>query len=485
MIPKLIAAAAENPVNQIADDELLIVLGPADGKRSQWIEDLKTNSNASQSKSQFYSKYSVGFQGASGAKPYIIISWTKPGANALERRYVANRLCKFVKGQFNLKKVVFYLEQGSKPEHMAMVEDFIMSNTSPRFDRCHWTSVKVLTADQSALVASDPHRENRFRSNIGYRTWINMNPDEMTSIKIGQELEAFAKKKNLMFESLDERQLAKKGLNLLVAVGQASELSPSRLHLVSSNVQPGDKPLLLVGKGVTFDTGGINVKPHLGFVNCMKNDMGGAALMCNLFMAMVESGYKGPLALAIPCCENLVAQKSMKPGAIVKAYNGKDVMIEHTDAEGRLILADALTYSCEKWKPSKTIVAATLTTAALKQFTNYFTPVHFADDDFADNLTASSRKWGEGFTFWDEFLPFAQGNRSQAADLTNMGRMPSHASMGGGSNVAAHFLKEFVDGPLIHVDIFASTWNWSGDYPGSHYGATGAPFNSLFDSLMN
>jgi leucyl aminopeptidase len=234
---------------------------------------------------------------------------------------------------------------------------------------------------------------------------------------------------------------------------------------------------------VTFDTGGINLKPHEGFVNCMKNDMGGAGLMANLFMALVESGYPGPLAVAIPCCENLIGEKAVKPGAIIRSYAGKDVIIEHTDAEGRLILADALAYTQKKLDPALTVIAATLTTASLRQFTNFFTAVHFASPAFQAGLTASGKAWGEEFSFWGEFLPFLQGNKSNAADLTNMGRMPSHASMGGACNVAAHFLKEFATQPLVHVDIFASTWNWSGDYPGAHYGATGAPLNSLFDWL--
>jgi leucyl aminopeptidase len=215
----------------------------------------------------------------------------------------------------------------------------------------------------------------------------------------------------------------------------------------------------------------------------MKNDMGGAGLMLNLFTALVESGYAGPLAVVIPCCENLIDARAMKPGAIIKSYAGKDVIIEHTDAEGRLILADAIAYTQKQLQPALTVVAATLTTASLRQFTNFFTAVHFADEAFQKALTAAGRAWGEEFTFWGDFLPFAQGNRTPAADLTNMGRMPSHASMGGACNVAAHFLREFSTLPLVHIDIFASTWNWSGDYPGAHYGATGAPFNSLFHAL--
>jgi leucyl aminopeptidase len=184
--------------------------------------------------------------------------------------------------------------------------------------------------------------------------------------------------------------------------------------------------------------------------------------------------------VVIPCCENLIDARSVKPGAIIKSHAGLDVLIEHTDAEGRLILADALSYGQKQLNPALTIVAATLTTAALRQFTNFFTAVHFASRGFQDALTRAGDAWGEGFTFWGEFLPFLQGNRTNAADLTNMGRMPSHANIGGACNVAAHFLKEFAAAPMVHVDIFASTWNWSGDYPGAHYGATGAPFNSLF-----
>jgi leucyl aminopeptidase len=272
-------------------------------------------------------------------------------------------------------------------------------------------------------------------------------------------------------------------VNLLLAVGQASERSPSRLFLATHKVTKGSKPLLLVGKGITFDTGGINLKPHESFVNCMKNDMGGAGLMAQLFMALVESGYPGPLALAIPACENLIDAKAMKPGAVIRSFAGKDVIIEHTDAEGRLILADALNYSQKLWEPSLTIIAATLTTASLRQFTNFFTPVHFANEPFQKALAAAGKSCGEEFTFWDAFLPFLAGNKSNAADLTNMGRMPSHSSMGGACNVAAHFLREFAVAPMIHVDIFACTWNWSGDYPGAHYGATGAPFNALFHAL--
>jgi leucyl aminopeptidase len=319
---------------------------------------------------------------------------------------------------------------------------------------------------------------------MGYRRWINENPDELTSIEIGKRLKAFAQSHGCSFEEMGIAELKKEGMNLLLAVGQGSERSPSRCYILGSKLgKDGKKPLMLLGKGITFDTGGINVKTFDGFVNAMKNDMGGAALMSQLFMALVKSGYDQPLLLVIPCCENLVDANAMKPGVLIQSHKGIKVFIEHTDAEGRLILADALSYAQSRYKPALTLCAATLTTASLRQFSPYFTAVHFATAGQQAGLHEAGAKWGERFSVWEDFLPFKAANTSKAGDLSNMGRLPSHANIGGGSNVAAHFLREFAEGPFVHFDIFATCWNWSGDYPGSVFGATGAPFNALFELI--
>lgn len=480
MIPEIQQVAGQP---EWAQDEVLVIIGPPGAVRAPWINDLIKNAPKSLTKTHHYMTYHVGF--LKNERPYVIVEWQKAGVSSLERRWVAGKLGSVVTSQVTTKKVAFYLEAGSGMTELVMVEDMLTKHRSPLYEKNLWDGVRVLSPEASVLIASDPHYVVRSKAQLNFRAWVNENPDSLTSIEIGRRLQAFCTSNNVLFETLDVAKLKELGMNLLLAVGQASELSPSRLHLAMHNVKPGDKPLLLVGKGITFDTGGINLKPHEGFVNCMKNDMGGAGLVSQLFMALVESGYPGPLILAIPCCENLIAEKSMKPGAIITSYSGKKVIIEHTDAEGRLILADAIHYAQKRFDPALTIVAATLTTASLRQFTNFFTAVHFAEEKFQASLTEAARASGEGFTFWGEFLPFAQGNKSNAADLTNMGRMPSHASMGGSCNVAAHFLKEFAIKPMIHFDIFASTWNWSGDYPGAHYGATGAPFNALFRCLLS
>jgi leucyl aminopeptidase len=168
---------------------------------------------------------------------------------------------------------------------------------------------------------------------------------------------------------------------------------------------------------------------------------------------------------------------------VVKSRAGKTVTIEHTDAEGRLILADALDYARTELKPRQVLSFATLTTASLRQHGPYWTPVHFAGTQQQAVLQQAAHTWGEELMFWPEFIPFFEANKGRISDLTNMGRLPGHANIGSGSNVAAHFLRQFVTGPYMHIDIFNSIWNWSDEYPGPKQGATGAVFNPLFAAL--
>ncbi|MCX6111330.1 MAG: M17 family metallopeptidase [Proteobacteria bacterium] len=483
MIPEVIDVSVGSPEAKLEPGELLVVVGAPGQERTPWVQKLIATAVKGLSRHFHYLHYHVGFLGGSEGTPYAVLEWKQAGQGPLERRWLAHKVYGQLAAMFNLKQIAVYLEPGSAGPELALAEDLWTRHMRPRYERSHLSRLRLLTSEGDSLHAADPYLPVRLKAQLGFRQWVNENPDELTSIELGHRLASFCGDHGCTFESLGRERLAELGMNLLLAVGQASARSPSRLHIATHGLKPGLKPLLLIGKGITFDTGGINLKPHEGFVNCMKNDMGGAALMIQLFMALVESGYSGPLAVAIPCCENLIDAKAMKPGAIIRAYNGKDVIIEHTDAEGRLILADAITYTQKQMHPALTLTAATLTTASLRQFSNYFTPVHFASAALQDSLTKAGKSSGEEFTFWGEFLPFLQGNSTNAADLTNMGRLPSHASIGGGSSVAAHFLKQFAVQPLVHLDIFASTWNWSGDYPGAHYGATGAPFNALFRCL--
>jgi len=236
---------------------------------------------------------------------------------------------------------------------------------------------------------------------------------------------------------------------------------------------------MLLGKGITFDSGGINVKPYESFVSMMKNDMAGSALAWSCFKALVERGHDAPLLLVIPTCENPIGENAMRPGAVVKSYKGPSVRIDHTDAEGRLVLADALGWAVEHHAPSEVHCFATLTTSALIAYGPYATPVHFADSGLEAQLTAASAAWGEDLHFFPDRIWHREANKDQEADLRNTARLPGHASRGAGSRNAAHFVRWFADVPLVHFDIFGSTWNWAGDAPGAGPGATGAPLRTL------
>ncbi len=469
--------ADEYPSTEHAEDCLLLVCQEAQSKASPWVEQLRRDSIPTLGRDIHYARLSFGFKDP--RRPYALLEWQSSGRHSLERRWVISHFFRSLRQQFRVKRFCAFV-YGTAAD-LVLAEDAYLSQMKPNDDGNDWDSFEIL----QVAAAYDPYAAIRWEGMLGYRRWINENPDELTSLEIGRRLKEFAEQHQCSFEEMGIDALKKEGMNLLLAVGQASERSPSRCYILGSHLDRGGAPLMLLGKGITFDTGGINLKAFESFVNAMKNDMGGAALMSQLFMALVKSGFDKPLLLVIPCCENLIDAKAMKPGTVVQSHKGLKVFIEHTDAEGRLILADALSYASKRFKPAATLSAATLTTASLRQFSGYFTAVHFASPAVQTALHEAGMKWGERFSCWEDFLPFKAANSTKAADLTNMGRLPSHASIGTGSNVAAHFLKEFSTGPLIHFDIFATCWNWSGDYPGSAFGATGAPFNSLFELLRN
>ncbi|MES2744946.1 MAG: hypothetical protein V4655_05945 [Bdellovibrionota bacterium] len=467
----------EYPKHHHGDDTFLLVIDRSESQKP-WIKALRDEAIPALSRDIHYVQFSVGLK--DGKRPYAVVHIKNQDRHPLEKRWVLSHFFRSLRQQWKVSKLSVFLSE-PKAEEIAFAEDAFLVGMRANDEGNDWTSVQLLTT--RSVEAEDPHAAIRFEGLQSYRRWINENPDELTSIEIGRRLKAFAEAHHCGFIELGLEELKKEKMNLLLAVGQGSQRSPARAYYLTHNLKPGKKPLMLLGKGITFDTGGINVKAFESFVNTMKNDMGGASLMSNLFMALVKSGYSEPLVLAIPSCENAIDANSMKPGSLIQSRRGPKVFLEHTDAEGRLILADALSYGEDTFKPALTICAATLTTASLRQFTNYFTAVHFASEGFQKALHAAGKNWGERFSCWEDFLPFTNGNKSKFGDLTNLGRLPSHASMGGGSNVAAHFLREFATGPMIHFDIFAACWNWSGDYPGVPNGATGAPFNSLFETL--
>lgn len=468
--------------SKVSDQETLVVIPRSDQPLSKMLQGLKEKAIPSLVSQHHYAVFHSGFL-AEGAKPFVLVEWKEKGEDALERRWVLNHLTKLLKARTAARRLAVYLP-GQSAEQTVMAEDLFYQRCDAFYQETQWESFRVFVNGKNT---DDVYTDIRFQGQGDFRRWVNENPDSLTSISIGDRLGAFCREHKCEFRVMDRDELKKENLNLLLAVGAASEKSPPRLMIASHNLNKKEKPLMLIGKGITFDTGGINLKPHESFVNAMKNDMGGAGLVAQLFMALVRSGYERPLVALIPSCENLIGENATKPGTIVKSRSGRTIFIEHTDAEGRLILSDAITYGHDVFQPALTISMATLTTASLRQYSHFYSGVHFANPEAEQQLRAVGDLWGEKFTFWPSFLPFRAGNNTSSATMTNLGRLEgSSGSLGaGGSSVAAHFLKEFTKYPFMHFDIFSSTWNWGGDYPGSSYGATGAPFNTVFHWLRN
>lgn len=266
----------------------------------------------------------------------------------------------------------------------------------------------------------------------------------------------FDKKAGVKVTVWDEKKLEREGMNLIRAVGGAAKHQPRMVHIrYRPRGTSKQKPLALVGKGITFDSGGLDIKPPAAMRN-MKKDMGGSAAIVGLFYSLAEQGLKKPLDIYLPMAENAIAGDAFRPGDIYTARNGKTVEIHNTDAEGRLVLADALAYASEQkgeHKPEAIINVATLT-GAVKVGLGIGMGGFFSDDDgLAQKIEVASQSFGD--LMWE--MPLFDGYRPLLG--TNVADMNHCASAGfGGAITAALFLHEFAGADkFAHFDLFSWT----------------------------
>lgn len=271
---------------------------------------------------------------------------------------------------------------------------------------------------------------------------------------------------------LDEKQMKALGMNSLLSVTAGTE-QPAKLIVLEYNAgKTGEKPVALVGKGVTFDSGGISLKPGAG-MDEMKYDMCGAASVLGTFATLVESKLPLNVVGIIPTVENMPSGKATKPGDIVKSMSGQTIEILNTDAEGRLILCDALTYA-GRFKPSMVVDIATLTGACVMALGSHATGMLSNDDELANNLFAAGeisadRVWR--LPLWNEY---DKQLKSNFADMANIGGREA------GTITAACFLGRFTkDYRWAHLDIAGTAWN-----SGANKGATGRPVPLLTQFLI-
>jgi leucyl aminopeptidase len=300
----------------------------------------------------------------------------------------------------------------------------------------------------------------------------NLPGNYCTPAYLGEQAIELGKRHGIKVEVLDEKQIAKLGMGSFLAVAQGSKQPPRLIVMEYNGGKRGAPPVALVGKGVTFDTGGISIKPA-GEMDEMKFDMCGAASVFGTMKAIALMKLPLNVVGVVPATENMPDGNAIKPGDVVTTMSGQTVEILNTDAEGRLILCDALTY-VEKYKPAAVVDIATLTGAMVIALGHVATGLFANSDPLARELiqagdTAWDRAWH--MPLWDDYQ---EGLKSNFADFPNI------ASRAGGSITAACFLSRFTKAySWAHLDIAGTAWK-----SGAEKGATGRPVALLTHFLL-
>ncbi len=281
------------------------------------------------------------------------------------------------------------------------------------------------------------------------RELANISGGDLTPIGLVKEIRKIIKGRDIKMKVLGEKEMKKIGMNGVLAVGRGSGEQSQFIILEYKN--GAGKPIVLVGKGVTFDSGGIDTKPHPHGLEMMM-DMSGASSVLATLLAVNDLQLKKNVIVLIPAVENMPSGSSMRPGDVIKMYNGVNVEIGHTDAEGRLILADALAYA-KKFKPGMVVDVATLTGASLVALGTKANALMTRNDDLAKRIEKLAERTGDyvwRLPLWEEYEGDIAGERGDIANIN------TKAKPGEGSTITAgiflwNFAKEY--DKWVHLDI--------------------------------
>ncbi|RYE46017.1 MAG: leucyl aminopeptidase family protein [Hyphomicrobiales bacterium] len=307
------------------------------------------------------------------------------------------------------------------------------------------------------------------------RDLINTPANELGPEAFEKEIRAFCKRHKLDVKVIAGDELLRQNFPMIHAVGRAAAEAPRLVEFTWGKAK--DPKVTLVGKGVTFDTGGLDIKPSAGML-LMKKDMGGAANVLGLAHAIIDAGLRVRLRVLIPIVENAISGPAFRPGDILRARNGSTVEIGNTDAEGRLILGDALALADEEG-PELIVDMATLTGAARSALGPDLPPLYATDDALARDLMAAGAISDDPLWQMPLWAPYDAMISSKIADVNNAG-----ASAFAGSITAALFLKRFVKQAKawVHLDIYG----WAPETrPGRPFGGTDQGIRAVYGYLKH
>lgn len=377
-------------------------------------------------------------------------------------------------------------------ERMAQETSTILHKAAYHFDEFITSPDRKIKFDFDIFISLDNinekiNLENGINKGISIANVINktryfcdMPPSRLTPSIFAQKAAEISKENNLKFTLFNEDQIIKMGMEGLAAVSAGSN-QECKFAIIEYNYAPDYAPTVaLVGKGITFDSGGLSLKPASA-METMKDDMAGAAIVVSFMELIAQFKPKVNVIAFVPMAENMPSGSAVKPGDIVRFYNGKTAEILNTDAEGRLILADALSYAVTNYKLDAIIDLATLTGACAYFLGPYYAGLMGNNQNLIDKIIKASYKSGD--RVWQ--LPMDEDYNkaiiSQVADLSNTGS-PQYKS---GAITAGFFLKNFVSNvPWAHLDIAGVAFNVP-DITYLRPGATGFGIRLLTDLIMN
>jgi len=355
--------------------------------------------------------------------------------------------------------------------------DFRSDKTAPKDPGLQ--KITALTADTKAKTKEAAARAADIATAVATaRDLVNTPPSHLFPSEFAKRAKALGEAAGLEVEVLDDKMLAKEGYGGVVGVGKGSSRPPRLVRLTHRGAKNKKaKKVALVGKGITFDTGGISIKPAAN-MHHMTSDMGGAAAVIATVVLAAKQQLPIDVVATVPMAENMPSSTAQRPGDVLTQYGGITVEVLNTDAEGRLILADAIARACED-KPDYLIETSTLTGAQTVAL-GARTPGVMGSDEFRDRVAAISQAVGENG--WPMPLPeeLKDDLKSTVADLANVS-----GSRYAGMLVAGTYLREFVaDGVAwAHIDIAAPAYNTGGPWGYTGKGGTGVPTRTMFAVL--
>jgi leucyl aminopeptidase len=422
------------------------------------------------------------------AKKLLLVGAGKPGKfQASDLRKIAGTALRHLKAR-GVKKFIFLAREGETGAAAAqavveglIVGDFESNKYHTEKKEREVVSVGLAGFDSSAdLKTAIDHGRVMAESQNFARDLINEPSNKLTPRILASKAEAMAKEAGLGIEILDERKIAELKMGALIGVAQGS-IEPPRvivLRYTPENPKKDGTVLGLIGKAVTFDTGGISIKPANNMEK-MKYDMGGGATMLGAMRAIAAFKPSVPVIAVIPSTENMPGGRAQKPGDVQVAMSGKTIEVINTDAEGRLILADGVYYA-RKLGATHLIDAATLTGAIEVALSNVHVGAFGVPREYLDTFLESTKTAGEKMWPMPMDDEYQQMIKSDIADIRNTG-----SGKGGGASTGAWFIKEFAeDTPWIHLDIASTCWIDEGR-PWLAKGPTGIAIRSIVDFAMN